>query len=103
MKNISIRNIRNKVADALICNKKAQEDDSELIKHIWYCELIEEGYTEQIAMDIAKILTDKKTLSNPESITRTRRLLQEKFPEIYGINSAYRRGNQKMIKEEVSQ
>jgi hypothetical protein len=76
------RNAAHKVFFLLKHSEECRDDDRILLSSIWKNELGEES-------NVLKSLEEGK-ISNPETITRIRRKLQEKYPDLRGAKWSIR-------------
>ena len=84
------------VANILKNNLKSRDDDNELILNVWEYQSDSEAKT----YSFLKTLLEDDILSTPETITRTRRKLQEKHPELRGeLYEARHRAEELMSKQ----
>ena len=101
--------IKTKVADILLRHPETQDNDRELIVRYWKDEISE---LQEIAREklqsmpyftldgfLATFMTGKFT--SPDSITRARRQVQEKYPQFRGKKYKERQARQEEVKKEL--
>ncbi len=90
------------VRDILLANIATRDDDSLLATEVWKQQLKEEGFNVQNMQTITFFkIYQSGVLSNHDTITRCRRLIQEKEPSLRGYNYLKRQSNQKVVKEKI--
>ena len=99
-----IQKIKNKkfvVKDILTRYPKARDNDSLLLAHVWVYQCGGKVYAEDITMwDFMMDFIDKR-FAEVEPITRCRRKLQEKHPELRGELWDKRHKMSESVKEEI--
>ena len=91
--------VKDRVAKMLESNPLKPDD--QIIKNIWYQDLVHIGCDPEIAKNIIGHL-DFDQLTNPETIRRTRQKLQQEDPKRYGVNTV-RRGKGEHIRQTINQ
>jgi hypothetical protein len=89
-----IKSVKNTVLTLLEQNESLRDSDDKLIANIWFNEVGKKN-PELVVKDFLVLLGQSK-LSNPEAITRARRSIQQKNPELRGNNYQGR------LKEEIN-
>ena len=104
MESKMIQKIKNKkfvVKDILTRYPKARDNDSLLLAHVWVYQCGGKVYAEDITMwDFVMDFIDKR-IAEVEPITRCRRKLQEKHPELRGELWDKRHKMSESVKEEI--
>ena len=77
-----------------------KDDDKKLIATIWWHELRELGIDPEPFRRLLDLFVDG-SLSNPESIRRTRQKLQQEYPGLRGEIYKKRHQHQEQVKEEL--
>lgn len=100
----SILNIHDEVLKLLTEHKHLRDSDDKLVATIWKFELQKMGLnpTQFSAFKLLDMYA-KGQLTNPQSITRSRRKAQEENEELRGENYAKRHAHQETIKDEIRQ
>ena len=99
-----IEKIKNKkfvVKDILTRYPKARDNDSLLLAHVWVYQCGGKVYAEDITMWDFVIDFIEKRFAEVEPITRCRRKLQEKHPELRGELWDKRHKLSESVKEEI--
>ena len=99
-----IQKIKNKkfvVKDILTRYPKARDNDSLLLAHVWVYQCGGKVYAEDITMWDFVIDFIEKRFAEVEPITRCRRKLQEKHPELRGELWDKRHKLSESVKEEI--
>lgn len=89
--------ITRKVLNILTKKPELRDSDDKLAALIWFHELKEKGISHETAYQIARII-GKGELTSFESISRSRRKVQEEYPELRGKLYAKRQGRQKDVR-----
>ena len=104
MESEMIQKIKNKkfvVKDILTRYPKARDNDSLLLAHVWVYQCGGKVYAEDITMwDFVMDFIEKR-FAEVEPITRCRRKLQEKHPELRGELWDKRHKMSESVKEEI--
>lgn len=97
-----LKSIQDRVLHLLKNHPKLRESDSKLVANYWYYELLTKGIPlESItSKELLQMFADKK-LSSFESISRCRRKLQEKYPELQGVNHELKQEEAKDVKQNI--
>ena len=101
---MQIEKIKNKkfvVKDILTRYPKARDNDSLLLAHVWVYQCGGKVYAEDITMWDFVIDFIEKRFAEVEPITRCRRKLQEKHPELRGELWDKRHKLSESVKEEI--
>jgi predicted nucleic acid-binding Zn ribbon protein len=93
---MSLQTVKRNVETILRQHPRTRESDNVLIPTYWW---IHDRATEcKTALEVMHMIADGK-LTGFESITRSRRLLQNEFPELRGKNYRERHAKQEEYKE----
>jgi hypothetical protein len=101
---INSKELRGQVKGIFHHYPATKESDEKLISTLWSIEACRIYGTQDLAEVTAKelfVLLWKGKLTSPESIMRTRRKLQEEFPELRGKNYEARHKRVKVVKSKL--
>jgi len=94
------KNTHDKVEEMLKSIPETQDSDTYLTALIWFKEFLKCGLDRETAVRVCKLLKDGK-LSHPQSIRRTRQLIQKNIPELRGKTYTKRQKNSNKIRKEI--
>ena len=99
---VNIKGTRNKVFYFLELSESSRDSDEKLLSNYWVNELRARGIdpSKISAFELLKIIADGK-MTNPQSIFRARRKIQENVPELRGKNYKERKKKEEEVKEEI--
>ncbi len=97
---MAVKIITDRVRRILEKNISARESDQFLSATIWYNELIDLGIDKETALKLCRLIKDNK-LTSFESISRSRRKVQEEVPSLRGRNYFERHRNKTKIRKEL--
>ena len=96
-----IKNLEHIIEGLLKRNPNCRDSDRALIAGVWGKELGGEGKAKTFTALHLLIRLANEKLTNPESITRCRRKLQEQDPRLRGEKYNERRKTEKVVKDEI--
>ena len=88
---------KNKVIKLLKENKHLRDDDNKLMANIWFSEVKHKNLTLLQFLEYYSL----GKVSNPQSVLRMRRKLQEEFPELRGEKWIERHKEQENVKKQL--
>ena len=94
------KNTHETVEEMLKTYPETQDSDTYLTALIWFKELMKMGWSREDAVRFCKVLKDGK-LSHPQSIRRTRQIIQKNEPDLRGKTYNKRQKNSNKIKREI--
>ena len=102
MSRVSVKNVKDRVASLLEEHPSLRDDDNRLIANIWFNDALTANPDLSISVvkDFLQLVADGN-LTNPESIRRSRQLVQEKNPHLRGNTYNMRQSNKRNIQKEI--
>ena len=94
---MNILNNKDKVIKLLKEKKHLRDDDNKLMANIWFSEIKDKNLT---SMQFLEYYATGR-ISNPQSVLRLRRKLQEEFPELRGEKWHERHQEQENVKKQL--
>ena len=94
------KNTHETVEEMLKRYPETQDSDTSLTAIIWYKELLSLGWNKEDAIRFCQVLKSGK-LSHPQSIRRTRQIIQKNEPDLRGKTYLKRQKNSNKIKKEI--
>lgn len=97
----TIKKLRDRIAELLQNNTELQQDDIKLLLTLWKEDMKDEKGMSYFSWGLFCEKLEAHKLSNPVSVVRVRRKLQEVNPELYGKPTVDRKHEVKRVKHEV--